>query len=112
VVTQVTAEPGGSPLAELARPDVLQRLLVAALAGTRAAAAVAVVGGDAGAAAAAASDPPAARAQPVGCLAKLVTAALARISAAARRLAFDDDVAELLGARGHALRGVTVRHLL
>jgi CubicO group peptidase (beta-lactamase class C family) len=52
------------------------------------------------------------RAAPLGCIAKVLTAALVSKAAEAGRLAFDASIAELLGGEARALRGVTVRHLL
>jgi CubicO group peptidase (beta-lactamase class C family) len=52
------------------------------------------------------------RAAPIGCLAKLLTAALVARCAERGELTFDDDVGAQLDADVEALRGVTVRHLL
>lgn len=49
---------------------------------------------------------------PIGCLAKLLTATLVIAGAKGGVLALDAAVADILGAPGEALRGVTVRHLL
>jgi CubicO group peptidase (beta-lactamase class C family) len=51
-------------------------------------------------------------AAPVGCIAKLLTAALACTSAKRGHFALDTGVVEILGADVEALRGVNVRHLL
>lgn len=51
-------------------------------------------------------------AAPIGCLAKLVTAALVRAVVQEGRLAFDDDLGTLLGVSAAALCTVRLRHLL
>lgn len=51
-------------------------------------------------------------AAPIGCLAKLVTAALVRAAVQEGRLAFDEDLGALLGVSAAALRAVRLRHLL
>jgi CubicO group peptidase (beta-lactamase class C family) len=51
-------------------------------------------------------------AAPVGCIAKLLTAILVLAAVTERRCTFETPVAELLGAEGAMLRGVTLRQLL
>jgi CubicO group peptidase (beta-lactamase class C family) len=97
--------------AELCEAGVLQRLLERYAAATSCGpVAVALAAGPV--AVTASVHGPADRPAPIGCLAKLLTAALVARSARRGALALDAAVADLLEAPSGALRGVTVRHLL
>jgi len=60
----------------------------------------------------ASSDGERARAAPIGCIAKLLTATLVARAVERGELEFDASAGDLLGVDVAALRGVTVRHLL
>jgi CubicO group peptidase (beta-lactamase class C family) len=97
-------------LAHLAETEGLQAALAAAIRGAtggRASVAVRSHGGTAVATAGGVDE-----AVPIGCLAKLLTAALVRAAVQQGRLAFDDDLEALLGASAKALRRIRLRHLL
>jgi CubicO group peptidase (beta-lactamase class C family) len=113
-VFDVAMETAAIDVAELAESAVLRQLLAAVLAGARRArVAVAFRCGPAVATAAADRDAePEQWAVPLGCLAKLLTATLARAAVAERHFGFDCGAAELLGSDAEPLRGVTLRHLL
>jgi len=99
------------PAAELCERGALQRLLdrQAALA-RRGHVAVAFMCGARVATAGVDGDKE--RLAPIGCVAKVLTAALASAAVARRDLSFDAGVCDLLARDVAALRGVTVRHLL
>lgn len=103
-------------LTELLQPAALAVCLETAFAGVRGAQ-VAVAVGLGRELATAALDPDGKRTsrpvtQPIGCLAKLLTATLALDAVADGCFEVDSDVAEFLGTRPAALRGVSFRHLL
>ncbi|HEX7081886.1 MAG TPA: serine hydrolase domain-containing protein [Gammaproteobacteria bacterium] len=105
-------------LAELADPSALREWLAAGLdvgcgerviVGVRAGGRVAIAAAGEQGVTDTACDAP----MPIGCLAKLFTAALVMQARAAGRLGLDDPVAERLpSGAGIELRGITLRHLL
>lgn len=98
------------PFAALADRDALRAALREATQGAaepRVAVAVRSHGGSVVAAVGGADE-----AAPIGCLAKLVTAALARAAVHAGRLSFDDDLVVALGAPARPLGSTTLRQLL
>jgi CubicO group peptidase (beta-lactamase class C family) len=97
-------------LVELCEPHALQRLLEAAVTAGRVA--VAFASGSDVATGQVGGSRRMEWAAPVGCIAKLLTAALACNAAEHGHFALDTDVAEVLGADVEPLRGVRIRHLL
>jgi CubicO group peptidase (beta-lactamase class C family) len=109
-MSSVAIDIPGFCLANLAETERLQAALAAAMRGAtggRASVAVRSHGGTAVATVGGADE-----AVPIGCVAKLVTAALVRAAVQHGRLSFDDDLETLLGASTQALRGIRLRHLL
>lgn len=101
----------GMDVEDLADAGVLEQLLAGRSAAARGRVSVAFAAGVQLAAASAGGARTGER-WPLGCLAKLLTATLVRRAVARGALELDGCVAQLLGARSEALRGVTARHLL